>query len=71
MVDEIAELSHDDREELKGTLDDLVRDGARMEFASARFKRILGKVSADSFAAMRHCAVEILDLRARKYIFGC
>ena len=70
LADELHELTTEEREKLKGTLDDLVRDTPRTQVASTRFKRIMSKVGASSASAMRDIIVDVLSESAKKMILG-
>lgn len=70
LADELDELTPDEREKLKGTLDDLIRDTPRTQVASTRFKRIMSKVGMSSASAMREIIVDVLSEGAKKMIIG-
>jgi hypothetical protein len=70
LADELDELTPDEREKLKGTLDDLVRDTPRTQVAGTRFKRIMSKVGTSSASAMRDIIVDVLSETAKKMILG-
>jgi hypothetical protein len=44
LADELDELSPDDKELLKGSLDDLVADTPRTPLAATRFKKLVAKL---------------------------
>ncbi len=70
MADELDELSEEEKEQLKGTLDDLVRDTPRTEVAATRFKKLMAKVGKGAAKAMRDIVVDILSETAKKLILG-
>jgi hypothetical protein len=70
LADELDELTSDERERLKGTLDDLVRDTPRTQVASTRFKRLMIKAGSSGASAMRDIIVDVLSEGAKKMIVG-
>lgn len=70
LADEFDDLSPDDREKLKQSLDDLYRDSPQTEVAAIRFKKIMAKVGKESYSAMKEIIVGVLSEAARKSIFG-
>jgi hypothetical protein len=68
--DELDELSKDEKEKLKSSLDDLVTDNPRTELAATRFKKIMSKVGKDSYETMKTIAIEIMSEATRNAIFG-
>lgn len=69
LAEEVEGLTHDERETLKASLDDLVRDTPRTTVAATRFKRLVaksGKVAVESF---RSILVDVLSEAAKKVIF--
>ncbi|QXG79671.1 DUF2321 domain-containing protein [Rhodospirillum rubrum] len=69
MVEEIDELSPDEREKLKGAIDDIVIEGARTELGANRFKKLLTKMGSASASAMRDIVVDVISETAKKIIF--
>lgn len=70
MADELDELSVDERERLKGTLDDLIRNTPQTEAAAVRFKKLLTKVGKGAAGAMRDIVVDIASEAAKKALLG-
>jgi hypothetical protein len=70
LADELDGLTADERESLKGTLDDLVKDTPRTQIASTRFKRLMSKVGQSGASAMRDIIVDVLSEGAKKMIVG-
>lgn len=69
LSDELDDLSLEERETLKKSLDDIVRDVPQTTVAATRFKKILAKagpVVADSF---RKILVDVLSETAKKIIW--
>ena len=70
MADELDELSDEEKEQLKGSFDDLVRDTPRTEVAATRFKKLMAKVGKEAAKSMRDILVDIASETAKKAIFG-
>jgi hypothetical protein len=63
-------LSNDEKEKLKGSLDDLVRESAMTEVAGLRFKKIMKKVGKESYDGMKSILTNIASEALKKTIFG-
>src|SRR5450759_2909448 len=70
MADELDRLKPDEREALKGSLDDLVRDTARTPVAVLRFKRLAAKAGSEGAAALRDVLIGVVTEAARRGIWG-
>jgi hypothetical protein len=70
MADELDELSQEDRDRLKGTLDDLIRNTPQTEVAAIRFKKTLAKLGKEGAGAMRDIVVDIASEVAKKALLG-
>jgi len=70
LADELDELTADERERLKGALDDLVKDSPRTQVAGTRFKRLMIKAGTSGASAMREIIVDVLSESAKKMIIG-
>jgi hypothetical protein len=69
LSDELDNLSKEEREMLKKSIDDIVRDTPQTTVAATRFKKLVakaGKVAADGF---RDILVDILSEAAKKIIW--
>jgi len=70
LADELGELSSDEKELLKGSLDDLVADTPRTALAATRFKRLVAKagpVVADGF---KQILIDVVSESAKKMMWG-
>jgi len=71
---ELAELQDNltsaEKQELAGTVDDLVRNTPRTPVAQARFRSLMKKVGKDGYEALRSVLTNVLSEAARKAIFG-
>jgi hypothetical protein len=70
MADELDELSQEERERLKGTLDDLTRNTPQTEVAVVRFKKLMTKAGKAGANAMRDIVVNIVSEAVKKALLG-
>ena len=70
LADELDGLTSDDRESLKKSLHDLVRETPGTHVAETRFKTIMRKVGKDGYESMRSLLTDIVSEVVRKTIFG-
>jgi hypothetical protein len=70
LSDELDNLSDDEKENLKRSVDDIVRDTPQATVAAARFKKLIakaGKTAADGF---REILVDVVGEAAKRTIWG-
>jgi hypothetical protein len=70
LADELDSLNAEEREQLKQSLDQLVRTTPQTPVAEARFKRIMKKAGKEGVDAMRSVLTAILSETVRKTLFG-
>ena len=70
LADELDGLTSNDRESLKKSLPDLVRDTSSTRVAETRVKKIMRKVGKDGYESMRSILTNIVSEVVRKAIFG-
>ena len=70
LADELDDLTSDQRESLKKSLDDLVRETPSTRVAETRFKKIMQKAGRDGYEGMRSLLTDIVSEAVRKTIFG-
>ena len=70
LADEFDSLTEAEREKLKQSLDDLVREGPATEIAVVRFKKIMNKVGRESYDMMKSIITDILSETAKKTLLG-
>lgn len=70
MVEESEGLSPEEKEQLKKSFDDLMRDTPRTELAAMRFKKLAIKTGKDAAAALRDIVVQLASETAKKLILG-
>ena len=63
-------LSEQEREELKKTLGDLVRETPRTRVAETKFKSIMRKARKDGYDAMKSVLTDVLSETVKKTLFG-
>jgi hypothetical protein len=61
LADEFDELSAEEKESLKQSLDDLMRDTPQMKVAETRFKRLMKKAGNHAYEGMRDILVDVLS----------
>ena len=66
---EFEELNPPDREILKTSLDDMVRDSPRTPVAAMKFKKTFAKLGKHAAAALRDIVVDIASESAKKIIW--
>ena len=69
LADEFDELDEAEKQKLKASLDDLVKDTPKTELAGTRFKKIASKLGRDSYEAMKSVITDILSETAKKTLF--
>jgi hypothetical protein len=70
LAEELEGLTDDERESLKKSLNELVRETPNTRVAETRFKRIMKKVGKDGYESMRSILTDIVSETVRKTIFG-
>jgi hypothetical protein len=66
---EAEDLSDEEREQLAGSLDDIVADTPRTQLAISRFKRLMAKAGKGTGQAMREIVAQISTEAAKRAIF--
>jgi hypothetical protein len=70
LANEMDELSLEERERLKMSIDDLVASNPKTEVAAVRYKKIMSRVGREAAASMRSILTDILSEAAKKALFG-
>ena len=68
LADELDELTENDRNTLKKSIDDLSSDSPRTEVAVHRFKRIMNQVGESTVPVIRSLVVDIASETAKKLL---
>jgi hypothetical protein len=69
LADELDELSDDEKAKLKLSLDDLINTSPKTQLAETHFKKILSKVSKESYDLVKGVLTDILSETIKKSIF--
>jgi hypothetical protein len=67
---ELEGLTDEEREQLRASLDDLVRDTPRTDLAATRFRRLVGKARGEGVALLRASVTAIATEAAKAAILG-
>lgn len=70
LIEELAALEPHEREILKKSLDDLVRETPHMPVAETRFKRLVAKAGAGAADTLKALLVDVLSEAAKRAIWG-
>jgi len=70
LADEFDNLTEDERVQLKGGLDDLLRETPRTQVAAAQFKRLMKKAGKVAYDGMKAILVDVVSEAVRKLLFG-
>ena len=70
IAEELEGLTTDEKEKLKQTFDDLVREGPRTEPAKLRFKTLMKKAGRESYEVMKGVITDLVSETVKKSIFG-
>lgn len=70
MADELEELTEDEKDKLRNSLDDIVAETPRTEVASLRMKKILKKLGKESYESIKSILVDIASEAVKKSLFG-
>jgi hypothetical protein len=70
LADEMEELEPNERDALKKSLDELVKDSPAAEIAGVRFKKLMKKAGGGSVEVMKSVVSDLLSETIRKSIFG-
>ncbi len=70
LVDELDVLSADEKQQLKDSFPDLVRDTPKTAVAESRFKRLTKKAGTEAVGGMRAILIDVVSEAVKKSIFG-
>ncbi|NIO38798.1 MAG: DUF2321 domain-containing protein [Burkholderiales bacterium] len=70
LTEELEGLTNDERQSLKKSLNDLIRETPNTRVAETRFKRLMKKVGKDGYESMRSILTDIVSETVRKTLFG-
>jgi hypothetical protein len=69
LADELDGLSQDEKDVLKKSLDDIIKDTPRTELASLRFKKLAGKASREGAEGLKNILIGVATEAAKKLIW--
>ncbi len=69
LVEELDELSRDEKDKLSGSVDVLVQDSPKAQVAAVRFKKLMGKAGTVASDAMGKILVNVVSEAIKKQIF--
>ncbi len=70
LADELAGLTQEEKEQLKSSFPDLVRNTPKTVVAETRFKKIMKKAGADAYEGMKTILIDVVSETVKKSIFG-
>ena len=70
VTDELSELTSEDKEKLKSSLNDIVSETPKTEVAGLKYKNILGKLGKESYDCVKSILVDIASETIKKSLFG-
>lgn len=70
LSDELDNLSEDEKENLKKSLDDIIRDTPQTTVAAARFKKLVAKAGRTAADGFREILVDVAGEAAKRAIWG-
>lgn len=70
LAEEMEGLKPEERESLKKSLDDLVKDSPNTQVAALKFKKLMSKAGKTSANALKDILVNIISESAKKLIWG-
>lgn len=70
LADDLLELTPEEREQLKASIDDIISDTPATDMAVLRVKRAIKKLPAEAAAALRKFAVDVASEAAKKALLG-
>lgn len=69
LVDDLDTLTSDEKQQLKDSLPDLIRETPKTPVAEGRFKRIMKKVGAEAAGGIRAVLIDVVSEAVKKSIF--
>lgn len=69
LSDELDDLSADEKETLKKSIDDIVRDTPSTTLAATRFKKLMAKAGKSTAETFREILVDVLSETAKKMLW--
>jgi hypothetical protein len=70
LADELDGLSQEEKQQLKESFPDLVRNTPKTVVAETRFKKLMKKAGAEAYDGMKSILVDVVSEAVKKSIFG-
>ena len=70
LADTLEELSDQEREELKKSIEDLLRETPRTRVAETKFKKLMLKAGKEAYDGMKSILTDIVSETVKKTLFG-
>lgn len=70
LADELEGLSQEEKQQLKDSIPDLVRNTPQTIVAETRFKKLMKKAGAEAYDGMKSMLVDVVSEAVKKSIFG-
>lgn len=70
LADELDELSSEEKEQLKNSFPDLVKNTPKTVVAETRFKKLMKKAGAEAYDGMKSILVDVVSEAVKKSLFG-
>lgn len=70
LADELENLSDEEKQQLKDSFPDLMRDTPKTVVAETRFKKIMKKAGTEAYDAMKFILIDIVSEAVKKSVFG-
>lgn len=70
LADELEKLSAEERQQLKESFSDLVKNTPKTAVAETRFKKLMKKAGAEAYDSMKSILVDVVSEAVKKSVFG-
>jgi hypothetical protein len=70
LADEFDDLTYEEKEQLKSSFPDLVKDTPKTIVAETRFKKLMKKAGSEAWDGMKSILVDVVSEAVKKSVFG-
>ena len=70
LVDELEALNPEEKQQLKDSFPDIVKDTPKTVVAGTRFKRLMEKAGAEAYDGMKSILINVVSEAVKKSVFG-
>jgi hypothetical protein len=70
LADELGGLNAEEREQLKNSFPDLVKNTPKTAVAETRFKKLMKKAGSEAYDGMKSILVDVVSEAVKKPVFG-